>query len=107
MQFPTSTPASPKARQLKKLLSPTFWKRRRLQAIREGGDDLDLEPDLRLVGSGLRRRPGADRSDARSAAALFDRGQHTRRKLPAEEQAACRLIENPDCGTSRTGTDMS
>jgi DNA replication protein DnaC len=43
----------------------------RRQALREGSDDPDLEPDLRLVGSDLRRRPGADCRDARPAAAII------------------------------------
>jgi hypothetical protein len=40
----------------------------------KGADDPNLEPDLRVVGSGLRRRPGADRGDARPAAPPFDSG---------------------------------
>jgi hypothetical protein len=37
------------------------------------------EPDLRVVGSGLCRRPGADCGDARPAAPSLDSGRHSRR----------------------------
>src|SRR5262249_35818997 len=57
------------------------------QALREGRDDPDLELDLRVVGSDLCRRPGADRGDARSAAPPFDSGGHSGGKLPAQGQA--------------------
>jgi len=70
----------------------------RRQALREGSDDPDLKPDLRFVGSGLRRRPGADCGDARPAAASFDRSQHSGRELSAQGQASRRLAENAGTG---------
>jgi hypothetical protein len=59
----------------------------------KGADDPNLEPDLRVVGSSLRRRPGADRGDARPAAPPFDSGCHSGRELTAEGQAPRRLAE--------------
>jgi DNA replication protein DnaC len=55
---------------------------------------LTLEPDVRVVGSGLRRRPGADRGDARSPAAPLDSGRHPRRELSAQGQTPGRLIQS-------------
>jgi Protein of unknown function (DUF2924)/Integrase core domain len=73
---------------------------------RRGRDDLDLEPDLRVVGSGLRRRPGADRRDARPAPPPFDGGRYSRRQLPAQGQAQSRLTEGPTAWAEHAATGM-
>src|SRR6202040_4388827 len=74
---------------------------------RRGRDDLDLEPDLRVVGSGLRRRPGADRRDARPAPPPFDGGRYSRRQLPAQGQAQSRLTEGPTAWAEHAATGMT
>ena len=66
----------------------------------KGAMDPDLEPDLRVLRSGLRRQRGADRGDARPAAASFDRGQHPGRELPAQGQAPRRIAESTGSGMS-------
>jgi hypothetical protein len=77
------------------------------QGLREGCDDPDLKRDLRIVGSNLCRRPRADCGNARSAAASFDGGRHSRRKLPAQGQAPRRPAETAGGGTKHASTGMT
>src|SRR5204863_5510777 len=65
------------------------------------------EPDLRVVGSGLCRRSGADRGDARSATAPFDSGCHSGRELSPQGQAPRWRAEDAGSSTEHASTGMT